>query len=99
MKPDRIQIILTTALLALTAAHAETTGSPDAWERFNDWNIGDVLFPNLHIHGVGGFSSGDPEELATGGHDPRRKSFSAHAVEPGLSLRTGYFEAFTNYIF
>ena len=99
MKPARILITLTTALLALTAAHAETTGSPDAWERFNDWKIGDVLFSSLHIHGVGGFSSGDPEKLATGGHDPVRKSFSAQAIEPGLSLRTGYFEAFTNYLF
>jgi hypothetical protein len=72
--------------------------SPDAWERFNDWNIGDVLFPNLHIHGVGGFSTGDPQELATGGHDPQRTSFSAQALEPGLSLRTEYLEGFANYL-
>ena len=32
---------------------------PDAWERFNDWSIGDVLFPSLHLHGMGGFSTGD----------------------------------------
>jgi hypothetical protein len=75
-----------------------TNSSPDAWERFNDWGIGDVLFPNLHFHGVGGFTSGDADELATGGHDPRRETFSAQAVEPGFSLKTKYVEGFANYL-
>jgi hypothetical protein len=77
-----------------------STGSaPDAWTRFNDWSIGDVLFPNVHLHGVGGYSSGDAAELASGGHDPKRETFSAQAVEPGLSLRTKYLEGFANYLF
>jgi hypothetical protein len=86
-------------LLALPLVNAqETAVSPDAWERFNDWSIGDVLFPNLHLHGVGGFTSGEAEELASGGHDPQRQTFSAQAIEPGVSLRTQYLEGFANYL-
>lgn len=56
------------------------------------------LRPSLHLHGVGGVSSRDPEGLATGGHDPRREPFSAQALEPGLSLRAGHIEGFSNYL-
>lgn len=76
-----------------------TKSLPDAWEAANDWSIADVLFPNVHLHGVGGFSSGEVEELSSGGHDPQRKTFSAQAIEPGLSLRTKYVEGFANYLF
>jgi hypothetical protein len=85
--------------LPLTAAANESSPSSDAWERANDWGIGDVLFPNLHLHGVGGFTTGEQEELASGGHDPQREPFSAQAIEPGLSLRTKYIEGFANYLF
>ncbi len=71
----------------------------DAWERFNDWGIGGILFPNLHLHGVGGFTGGEPGELASGSHDSQREEFSAQAVEPGVSLRTKYLEGFANYLF
>jgi hypothetical protein len=94
MKPTLIPLLA----LPLLASANETAVSPDAWERFNDWSIGDVLFPNLHLHGVGGFTSGEAEELATGGHDPQRQAFSAQAIEPGLSLRTQYLEGFANYL-
>jgi hypothetical protein len=73
--------------------------SPDAWERFNDWSIGGVLYPNLHLHGVTGMTSGSAGELASGGHDPRRETFSAQAIEPGISLKTKYVEGFANYLF
>ncbi len=73
-------------------------GAPDAWERMNDWSIGDIVFPNLHLHGVGGFSSGEPEELASGGHDPQREAFSAQALEPSVSVRTEFVEGFANYL-
>ena len=69
------------------------------WERLNDWGIGGVLFPNLHLHGVGGWSTGEIGELSSGGHDPQRETFSAQAIEPGLSLRTKYLEGFANYLF
>lgn len=85
--------------LALAAFLPGAALAADGWERFNDWGIGEVLYPNLHLHGVGGFSSGKPDELATGGHDPRREPFSAQAVEPGASLRTRYVEGFANYLF
>jgi hypothetical protein len=91
----------TTTLLAAamlgSVAHAQTAG-PDAWEHFNDWNINDVLFGTLHLQGVGGFSSTDPDDLALGEHDPKRQSFSAQAIEPSLSLRTPFFEAYANYL-
>ena len=70
-----------------------------AWERFNGWSIGDFLFPDLHLHGIGGASSTDPAALASGAHDPLREAFSAQAIEPGVSLRLPYFEAFANHIF
>jgi len=89
---------LLAVILLATAANAQT-GSPDAWERFNDWTINDMLFSSLHIHGVGGFSSTHPGDLALGEHDPKRQSFSAQAIEPAVSLKTEYFEAFSNYIF
>jgi hypothetical protein len=73
--------------------------SPDAWERLNDWSINGILFPNVHIHGVGGFSTGDVGEMASGAHDPKREAISAQAIEPGLSLRTQYLEGFANYLF
>jgi hypothetical protein len=79
----------------ITAVHANPY---EDWERFNDWGIGDVLFPNLHLHGVGGFTTGEAEELASGGHDPQRQAFSAQAIEPGVSLRTKHVEAFANYL-
>ena len=73
--------------------------SPSTWEQLNDWNIADILFPNVHMHGIGGWSSGEPGALATGAHDPRREPFSAQAIEPGLNLRTKYLEGFANGIF
>ena len=88
--------IFSSFVLSLTAAtHASPAGD---WERFNDWSIGDVLFPNVHLHGVGGFTTGEAEELASGGHDPQREAFSAQAIEPGVSLRTKYVEGFANYL-
>lgn len=89
----------TKCLIPFTLLPAIAAAAPGAWEEFNDWNIGDVLFPSLHLHGTGGFSSGEPGELASGGHDPQREAFSAQAVEPGLSLRTEYVEGFGNYLF
>ena len=95
-KPTRM---LALSALLLTNSQTIQAAPADDWEKFNDWNIGNLLFPSLHFHGVGGFSTGDTEELASGGHDPKRDPFSVQALEPGLSLRTKYFEAFSNYLF
>lgn len=90
-----IPVVLTALILPVSAEQLPT---PDPWKRFNDWSIGDVLFPSLHLHGVGGFSTGDIGELQNGGHDPRREPFSAQALEPELSLETRSFEGFANYL-
>lgn len=74
-------------------------GADNAWEKFNDWSIADTFFPALHMHGTGGIIDGSAGELASGGHDPQRDAFSAQAIEPGISLRAKYFEAFSNYLF
>ena len=88
------------AFAALILPISAQDASPwETWERYNNWSIGDVLFPNLHLHGVGGFSSGDQQDLSSGAHDPQRESFSAQAIEPGLSLRTKHIEGFSNYLF
>lgn len=98
-------LLLTAAYAALVVPSAlagVSSVSPpekDAWEKFNDWSIGGLLFPNVHLHGIGGYSSGDLEDLASGPHDPRREAFSGQAIEPGISLRTKYVEGFANYFF
>lgn len=101
MKYKHTAITLLASAAITVNAHAQSA-SPDAWERFDDWNngwnINDVLFSSMHLHGVGGFSSTDPNDLALGGHDPRRQAFSAQAIEPAVSVRTEYFEAFANYL-
>lgn len=68
-------------------------------EILRDWNIGGAVFPNLHLHGTAGTSSGKTENLANGAHDPRRSAISAQAIEPGFSVRTRYVEGFANYLF
>lgn len=96
-------LVIASSVLPSLAGDPSSTHAPanttDAWERFNDWSIADILFPNIHIHSLGGGSSGEIDELETGGHDPKRQSFSAQAIEPGMSLRTKYVEGFANYLF
>lgn len=101
MKRALILLTATPAIAGEIATPSTPSAAPaaDAWERYNDWSIGGVLFPNIHMHGIGGFSSGDVEALETGGHDPKRETFSAQAIEPGLSLKTKYVEGFANYLF
>lgn len=107
MHPANRLILCAAAMAAVApAVHAGAQALPappvgmpvTGMEKFNDWSIAGILFPDLHIHGTGGVSTGDPAELATGGHDPRREAFSAQAIEPGLSLRAKYVEGFANYL-
>lgn len=92
------------AAVSLPASRAEEIAFPPAvpfppaWEEGNDWGIGGVLFPNIHMHGVGGFSGDDPGRWHGGGHDPKRRTFSAQAIEPGVSLKTEHVEGFVNYL-
>ncbi|MGA0845260.1 MAG: hypothetical protein ACO3RV_01865 [Luteolibacter sp.] len=94
--PFTTQVI--TGLLVLPLYGFAETETQTSWERASDWSVADTWFPHLHLHGTGGFSSGHAADLASGGHDPRRESFSAQAIEPGLSLRTEYLEGFSNYL-
>ncbi len=89
--------LLTTTVLALPAL--ATAFDAEDWTKFNDWSIADTLYPSLSLHGTGGFSTGDPADLATGAHDPQRESFSAQAIEPSLGLRTEYLQAFATGLF
>jgi hypothetical protein len=104
MKPSLPSLALLSAAASLSASRAEDIAFPpavpfpDAWEDWNDWGIGGVLFPNIHMHGVGGFSGDDPGVWQGGGHDPKRRTFSAQAIEPGASLKTKYVEGFANYL-
>jgi hypothetical protein len=103
MNPSiRSVILLTAAAMPVTRADEiifpPAVPFPDAWEDWNDWNIGNVLFPNVHLHGVGGFSNDDPTIWQSGEHDPKRRTFSAQAIEPGLSLKTEYLKGFANYL-
>ena len=98
MKPK--STLLALSLLAVTTRAGEP--APDAWSRFdqaNNWDLGGILYPNLYLHGVGGSTSGDAEDLSPGGHGPVRQAFSAQAIEPGLSLRTEWLQAFANHVF
>lgn len=90
-------ILLAAALLAPAAAPAQSSG-PDAWENFNNWQVGDLLFGSMNLQGVAGMSSVNPADLALGEHDPARQPFSAQAIEPALSFKTPRFEAFSNYL-
>lgn len=104
MKPSLPSLLIATTATTLPFALGEEIAFPpavpipDAWQNANDWAIGDVLFPNIHLHGVGGFSEDDPAALQQGGHDPKRRTFSAQAIEPGVSLKTEYVQGFANAI-
>jgi hypothetical protein len=109
MKPSRFLVPIFCLLWSppfLAASRADEAALPAtaeafwaSWESAQDWSVGDVLFPNLHLHGVGGWVDGHLDEVETGSHDPSRGTFSAQALEPGLSLRTKHVEGFANAIF
>lgn len=65
-----------------------------------DWLSPSVgpLSPSLHIIGAAGSSSGNPEELAVGHHDPTREDGSIQGIEAGLSLRLRQLEGFATYV-
>ena len=57
------------------------------------------LSPSAHVTGAIGASSGNPEELAVGHHDPTREDGTVQGVELGLSLRAGPIEGFAVHSF
>ena len=104
MTPSPLFRIIPLALVILpgtVSAGSSAASEADSASSFTvtkDLQLDMELRPSLHLHGVGGVSSRDPEGLATGGHDPRRETFSAQALEPGLSLQAGQLEGFSNYL-
>lgn len=61
-------------------------------------SLGGVVFPHLHLQGVGGGTTADhPSQLAGGHHDPQ-DDLTLQSLEPSLSLRAGdHFEGFATY--
>lgn len=57
-------------------------------------NIGGFLFPHLHAYGLLGDSTGDPADLAVGGHDPSQTGAALQFIEAGMSLRAGMLQGF-----
>ncbi len=55
------------------------------------------LTPSAHFNGAIGDSSGDPESLMVGHHDPTREDGSVQGIELGLSLRLDQLEGFATY--
>lgn len=55
----------------------------------SDISLGGILYPDFHLNLAFGTSSGEPEELAAGHHDPNRKGFTVQNMEFGMSLRAG----------
>lgn len=61
----------------------------------DDFNIGGILFPNLHVFSVYGYSTAEDGALAVNDHDPQR-DFTLQGFEPGVSLRAGKLQGFAN---
>ena len=57
------------------------------------------LSPSAHFNGAIGHSSGDPEQLAVGHHDPTREDGTVQGIEVGLSLRAGPVEGYAVHTF
>lgn len=55
---------------------------------------------SAHLRAVQGLSTADdPGELGTHAHDPFQEDLTLQSIEPGLSFRSQYFEAFANGVF
>jgi hypothetical protein len=61
----------------------------DEWTTGSDISLGGVFFPNVHFNAVLGTSSGVPEALAAGHHDPNREGITLQNVEVGMGVRAG----------
>jgi len=86
--------------IVVSIAHAEEAGSKEPEWLAPTVSIGPVdLTPSAHFNGAIGDSSGDPEELAVGHHDPTREDGTVQGIEAGLSLRAGPVEGFAVHSF
>lgn len=55
------------------------------------------LAPNAHVTTAAGHSSGDPERLIAGHHDPAREQGTLQGLELGTSLRTDRLQGFATF--
>ena len=86
--------------IVVSIAHAEEAGSKEPEWLAPTVSIGPVdLTPSAHFNGAIGDSSGDPEELAVGHHNPTREDGTVQGIEAGLSLRAGPVEGFAVHSF
>ena len=94
MRFRHVAIAVLTSVLIWTS-HAEETSTESAEWMAPVISLGPIeLSPSAHVNGAIGASSGDPEELAVGHHDPTRKNGTVQGAELGLSLRAGPVEGF-----
>ncbi len=79
----------------VSTAHAEESGAKEPEWVAPSVTLGPLDFtPSVHFNGAIGDSSGDPEELAVGHHDPTREDGTVQGLEAGLSLRAGPVEGY-----
>jgi len=90
---NRIQMLNAVIILSLLSTLATRAADEPEWM---SPTIG-PLSPSAHFNGAIGDSSGDPEELATGHHDPTREDGTVQGIELGLSLRLEQIEGFAVY--
>jgi len=87
---------LSITLIAVAGMMAVPAGAVSEEPGWLAPSIGPIS-PQLHFNGAIGDSSGDPEELATGHHDPTREDGTVQGIEAGASLRLGMLEGFATY--
>lgn len=81
-------------------SHAEESGSPEPECLAPTVTLGPLDFtPSAHFNGAIGDSSGNPEDLAVGHHDPTREDGTVQGIEAGMSLRAGPIEGFAVHTF
>ena len=70
----------------------------DDWATGSDISLGGIFIPSIHLLAAYGTSSGEPEELSVGHHDPNRKGITVQNVEFGMTFRArDHVEGFITY--
>ena len=95
----RSAVVLVVMSVCGSMAQAEESESEEPGWVAPTVSLGPLDFtPSAHFNGAIGDSSGDPEELAVGHHDPTREDGTVQGIEAGLSLRAGPVEGYAVYM-
>ncbi len=94
----RTSVKLSITLIAVAGMMAVQAGAASEEPGWLAPSIGPIS-PSLHFNGAIGDSSGDPEGLAVGHHDPTREDGTVQGIEAGLSLRLGMLQGFATHSF